>query len=61
MGLRGIVGYSLVKFVYSGYIARADKGTVARVASQLSSSSCDIEITRAVGSCSVLFEEIEFC
>ena len=54
-----VVEYLLIELVHSGYVGRANKGTVARRAIQFVSSRSDVAVTGAVGSRSILFEEIE--
>jgi len=59
-GFKSKIGYLLIKLIYSGYIVRANKGTVAGGARQFVSPCSDIAVTGAVGGGSILFEKIEF-
>ena len=57
--MEGQIEHLLIKFVNSGNICRANKGTITRGAIQSVSSCSDIAIPGTVRGGSVLFEEVE--
>lgn len=60
MGSKSKIDYLLIELVYSGYIVRANKGTVAGGARQFVPPCSNVAVTGAVGGGSILFEKIEF-